>query len=214
MDNTLVSGARNVGSTPAGCIFTASLHPLIMKQRIAIILLASLSLPLLTSAEESKSSKTFKAGEFVFVVAKNWTKKVQARAMSAGGLTYNLETTEAKLDADFYHFGEGQGGGVEANIARWRSQFEGTPAEKTRTKLADGKVEFLHLEGTFLSGPPFGKKTPNKDYAMLGAILTSAQGDVFIKLTGPKSDVAKALESFKTLITSPYTSKQASIEKK
>lgn len=201
MDNTLVSGARDEGSIPSGCISPFH-HRRIMKRRLAITLLACLCLPLGSKAEEAP--KTFSAGEFAFLLGKGWTKKEQARAMSAGGVTYSIDGSEATLDADFYHFGEGQGGGVEANIARWRSQFEGEPVEKTRTKLAEGKVEFLHLEGTFLSGPPFGKKTPNKDYAMLGAIIASAKGDVFVKLTGPKVDVNKALEAFKALVSSPF----------
>ncbi len=79
-----------------------------MKRRLAIALITSLSLALHSFAEDTP--KTFTAGEYGFTVAKGWTKKTQARAMSAGGLTYKIEGSETTLDADFYHFGQGQGG--------------------------------------------------------------------------------------------------------
>ena len=72
------------------------------------------------------------------------------------------------------------------------------------SKLSGGKIEFLHLEGTFMSGPPFGQKTPLKDHAMLAAILTAAEGPVFVKMTGPKDDVAQAIVSFKALVEGAF----------
>ncbi len=149
-------------------------------------------------------AKSFKAGDFDFVIAEGWTKKTKARAMSSGGLTYKGKEMKAGVDADFYHFGRGQGGGVEANIKRWRGQFSGEPKETERSKLAEGKVEFIHLEGTFLDGPPFGQKVPRENYAMLGAIIPSPGGDVFIKMTGSKEEVAKAVKAFKALAASPF----------
>lgn len=171
------------------------------RSRFFVFLLAALTFNAV-SAEEKKS--TFKAGGLQFAVTEGWTAKAKARAMSAGGLTYKIAEIKEGLDADFYHFGEGQGGSVEANIARWKGQFEGGPKEVESAKLAGGKIDFLHLEGTFMSGPPFGKKTPNKDYAMLGAIIAHEGGPVFVKLTGPKDEVAKAIVAFKVLAESAY----------
>ena len=169
--------------------------------RFLVFLLASLSLNVV-SAEEKKS--TFKAGSLLFTVAEGWTAKAKARAMSEGGLTYKIAEIKEGLDADFYYFGKGQGGSVQANVERWKGQFEGGPNEVESAKLADGKIDFLHLEGTFLSGPPFAKKMPNKGYAMLGAIIAHEDGPVFVKLTGPKDEVAKAIVAFKVLVESAY----------
>ncbi len=156
------------------------------------------------AAKAKSEPSTLTAGTLRFLVTEGWTLKAKARAMSAGGMTYKTDALKEGLDADFYHFGKGQGGSVTANIARWKGQFQGTPKEVETSKLAGGKIDFLHLEGTFLSGPPFGQKTPLKDHAMLAAILASDGGAVFIKMTGPKDEVAKAIVAFKALAESAY----------
>ncbi len=169
---------------------------------LLIPILACLSIAIIAVAEEDAA--TFKAGGLRFAVTEGWSAKKQARPMSAGGLTYKTDAVEKALDADFYHFGKGQGGSVAANIARWKGQFEGTPKEIEHSKLAGDKIEFLHLEGTFLSGSPFGKKTPMKDHTMLAAIIENAEGAVFVKMTGPKDDVAQAIVAFKALVESAF----------
>ena len=153
---------------------------------------------------EDKKSAILEAGGFRFAATEGWTPKATPRAMSAGGFTYKTDALKQGLDADFYHFGKGQGGSVEANIARWKGQFDGTPKEVEKSKLAGGKVEFLQLEGTFMSGPPFGKKTPLKDHTMLAAIIKGKEGPVFVKMTGPKDEVAKGIVAFKAMLESAF----------
>ena len=170
-------------------------------------LLASLFVSLVALTQlgaEEKKSATFEAGGFRFALTEGWTQKETPRSMSAGGLTYKTDAVPKGLDADFYHFGKGQGGSVEANIARWKGQFEGSPEEVEKSKLADGKAEFLHLAGTFMSGPPFGKKTPLKDHTMLAAIIEGEDGPVFVKMTGPKDEVAQAIVAFKAMVESAF----------
>ena len=60
----------------------------------------------------------------------------------------------------------------------------------------------VRAEGTFSSGMPGGPTTPLKGYALLGIILESPNGDVFIKMTGP-GDVVKAnAQAFEDLVKS------------
>ena len=63
-----------------------------------------------------------------WTVPSNW-KNLGARTMRVA--TYEAPAAAGDKDpaeiAVFY-FGEGQGGGVQANIDRWISQFEGKPA--------------------------------------------------------------------------------------
>ncbi len=183
-----------------------SLFPLTFRVAGAL----GLTLTFLTTAPaaedppSSKAPSTLKASGLRFPVTEGWSVKSEPRAMSAGGLTFKTEALESGLDADFYHFGKGQGGSVAANIARWKGQFEGQPKEVETTELAGGKIDFLYLEGTFLSGPPFGQKTHLKDHAMLAAILEHSDGPVFIKMTGPKEEVAKAIVAFKALAKSAF----------
>lgn len=98
----------------------------------------------------------------------------------------------------FFYFGPQGAGGVEANITRWASQVtnaEGAPATPVRSELEIGalKATIVRLDGTYMSGPPTGEKTPKKDFALLGAIVQGgAEGDVFIRMTGP----AKVLDAY------------------
>jgi hypothetical protein len=105
----------------------------------------------------------------------------------------------------FYHFGRGQGGGVAANLTRWKRQFEGevkvTPEE---IKHGEQKVAIVLMEGTYLDGGMMERKTPKAHYALLGAVIPHEGGDVFLKMTGPKADIKKALEDFKSLITTAF----------
>ena len=133
--------------------------------------------------EESSAANTLEVGEFTFRYGDDWKAKDRARPMSQGSLTIkptlDADVELEAVDADFYHFGKGQGGSIEANIERWKGQFSGTP-EMSEEDLADGKIKLIHLKGTFLSGPPFGEKTPMENYAVLGAILPSEEGAVFV----------------------------------
>ena len=89
----------------------------------------------------------------------------------------------------FFYFGEGGGGGTQANIDRWLAQFE-EPKDKLNSKVEQAtvgqrKVSYVQAQGTYLSGMPGGAKTPQPNTMLLGAILESDQGNVFIRLTGP-----------------------------
>jgi len=65
----------------------------------------------------------------------------------------------------FYYFGKGQGGGIAANMKRWKGQFQGKPEAKEATKkYGEQEVATIEIAGTYLDGPPFGKKTPKDDY--------------------------------------------------
>ena len=85
------------------------------------------------------------------------------------------------------------GGSVDANLARWIGQFQGTEggadrdaAEIDKTEVAGLKATVLDHSGVFLEGRPFGPKTPREGYRLLGAIVeTSPRSSYFLKLVGP-----------------------------
>ncbi len=158
---------------------------------------------------EAGKALTLEAGEFTLKVdSAGWTAKEPPRPMSKGGFSL-LKDGKPLADADVYHFGEGQGGNVESNLLRWQSQFEpvdGKPPEVKRSalKYGEAKATLVEIAGTFLSGSMFGPKKPQADHVMLGAILESKQGHVFIKLVVPNADLEKSREAFKKLVNSAY----------
>ena len=154
-----------------------------------------------TFAEEG----ALKVADITFKTPAPWKEVPSASNMRAGTLQYKVEGVETPVEAVFYYFGAGQGGDVEANVSRWMGQFQ-SPPESNREELAigDKKVTLIHATGTYMDGPMFGAKEPKEGYALLGAIVPAAEANVFIKLTGPKDVVAKVLEDFKKMISSPF----------
>ncbi|MFP6855543.1 MAG: hypothetical protein VB980_07145 [Opitutales bacterium] len=105
--------------------------------------------------------------------------KMRAAQFSAG-----------EAEVVFFYFGPTGGGGVKANVDRWMAQFQNAKNQKTESKVTGGvKVTYARTTGTFMSGRPFGPKTPKEGYALLGAIIEGKQGAIFVKMTGPQAAV-------------------------
>ena len=117
-----------------------------------------------------------------------------------------VEDKEQKSAAEvvFFHFGTGQGGDVKANVERWYGQFsDGRDKINARSedKSTNGrKITYVFAEGTYLSGPPMGQKTPMKDHALVGAIVEDGGGNVFIKMTGPRTLTKSAEAEFRKMV--------------
>lgn len=155
-------------------------------------------LPLFLHAEDGKLT----VGQFTFAMPKPWSQAQNTGMMTKAVLNYPAD--EKPLEAKFYDFG-GPSGGVDANVQRWISQFEGTPeVKKEELTFGDTKVVLVTASGTYLEGMPGGPKTPRPDSTLLGAILAGSESNVFIKMAGPKAAIAKAQEDFKKLVVSPF----------
>ncbi|MDB4618060.1 hypothetical protein OAG53_00130 [Akkermansiaceae bacterium] len=144
---------------------------------------------------------TINAGNFQFTAKKPWVTIDYPSHMVKGALTYGEKGPLLKL----YHFGQGQGGGVAANMKRWKKQFEGE-AKITQEALRYGEqeVSMVLMEGVFLDGGIMERKTPKEGYALLGAVIPHAGGDVFLKMTGPAEKVKKSQEDFKKFIATAF----------
>ena len=69
-------------------------------------------------------------------------------------------------------------------------------------KVNDLKATIVFVEGTYSHGMQAGDVTPKPNYAFLGAIVEGSEGNVFLKLVGPKNTVQKSREPFNQLINS------------
>ncbi len=101
----------------------------------------------------------------------------------------------------FFYFCPGGGGGVQANVDRWMKQFQDAKNQKVENKNVGGvKVIYARATGTFMTGRPFGPKTPKKGYALLGAIIEGKQGAIFVKMTGPEASVQANADKMKSMV--------------
>lgn len=163
-----------------------------------------------STAQAQEAEGALKVGEFTFKPVAPWKSKGTPRPMSQGGFSLLSADGTKTIDADFYHFGSGQGGDTEANVTRWKGQFqpaEGADAIKFERKqytFGKRKATLVFIKGTFLSGGMFTAKTPQPGSAMIGAILESEAGNVFVKFTGPEKDVDASKENFLKLLSSAY----------
>lgn len=115
------------------------------------------------------------------------------------------DTVDAELVV--YYFG-GSGGTVEANIERWVGQMQqpdGRPssaAAKRQSRTVNGmKVTLVDVPGTYVAEvtPGSTQRHNSPNFHLRAAVIETANGPYFIKLTGPAKTVAaseKAFESF------------------
>jgi hypothetical protein len=146
-------------------------------------------------------AETVKVEAFTFAVPDGWKSVTPSSPMRKAQL--EIARGPQKAEVTFFHFGADQGGTAEDNVARWYAQFP--DSEKNRitehAQVGPVKITFAMTEGTFSSGMPGGPTTPMESYALCGAILESAAGNVFVKMTGPNAVVKASMEAFKKMVT-------------
>jgi hypothetical protein len=145
------------------------------------------------------------AGGLNFTPPAGW-KSLGQRPMRAG--TYMAPAASGdKEDGELavFYFGQGQGGGVDANIKRWTAQFETSAKPRIEKRTVNGlPVTMMDLSGTYLasSGPMMAAKSRKPNYRLLGAIVEGPQGAVFFKFTGPAKTIASHQAAFQKAVKS------------
>ena len=127
-----------------------------------------------------------------------------ARPMRAA--TYSI-APDGECAVNF--FGAGQGGGVDANVERWKGQFQGPDGKTAPATVATRKAGGLNLTtietaGAYsgLGGPMARSRGAVPGYRLLGAIVEGPGGNVFIKFTGPAKTIAANRQKFEQLLAS------------
>ncbi len=128
-----------------------------------------------------------------------------ARAMRVA--TYELPAARGSEPGEcaVFHFGPDQGGTVEANVARWAGQFEGSPEPVRTTRDVGGmKVTVVEIHGTFMApgGPMMRSQGSMPGYELMGAIVPAPEGPVFFKCTGPEATMEASRTQFDALVSS------------
>jgi hypothetical protein len=156
----------------------------------------------IASAGVAADPVEFGVGSFAFSRPAGWGWIVPASPMRKAQLSVPGSSGGDAGEVTFFHFGAGQGGGVQANVDRWFGQFRNGSTRQNVETIGTTRVTFVEAEGTFLSGMPGTSPTPRDGFAMRGAILEDAVGgDVFVKMTGPLVVVKAAEAEFRAMIS-------------
>ena len=109
-------------------------------------------------------------------------------------------------EAVVYYFGQGQGGSVAANIARWTSQFsgaDGQPVEPVVQALRAGSLAatLVELKGSYarqigMSAGAVGQ--PGQ--TLLAAVVETPHGNLTFQLHGDQATVAAQREAFVAML--------------
>jgi len=156
------------------------------------------------TVQAADAPTSFPVGEFKFSRPAKWEWVETTSSMRKAQLKIPGVDKKESGEVIFFYFGEGGGGGTKANIDRWLGQFEES-RDKINAKIEDvtvegRKVSYVQAEGTYMSGMPGGAKTPQKNTMLLGAILESNQGNVFIRATGPAALVKASQAEFRKMV--------------
>jgi hypothetical protein len=126
--------------------------------------------------------------------------------------TYPVAPVQGDQDAAecvVYFFGLGQGGSIQANIDRWEGQFKTpggkpAPAQVTKITIHGLPVTTIDVSGEYsgMAGPSATAPVRVPGYRLLGAIVESPGGNVFIKFTGPAKTIAADQPKFQQLLDS------------
>lgn len=143
-----------------------------------------------------------------YAAPREWERQPAARSMRID--QYRLP--RAPGDAEdgqlaVFYFGAAGGGGVEANLARWRGQFstaDGQPIPDERflrekLEVNGLRVTFVDVAGSYDAGmmmPGRSRRPPQENYRMLAAIVETPQGPWFFKAVGPAATMASHREAF------------------
>ncbi len=110
-----------------------------------------------------------------------------------------------------FYFGQGQGGGVQANLDRWVGQMQqpdGNSSQakaKTETAKINGlNATLLDVTGTYTAEmtPGAGDRQNKTNYRLRGAVVETPKGAYFVKLTGPQKTIQRWESEFTAFINS------------
>ena len=177
------------------------------KTRFAMAGWVALMLGVTVAADEP--TQTIHAGPLTFEAPKAW----KSETPSSGMRTVQMKVAPATGDTDraeLYTVAlPGGGGGVDANVKRWESQFSGDDGQPPKAKLETVQGKNVEVTRVEIAGKYAGMTMPGQTRQetktktrLLGAIVMTADTGYFLKLTGPDKTVAGVSQEFDALIKS------------
>jgi hypothetical protein len=151
-----------------------------------------------SAAPAASNLKFTPPAEWIVETPTSTMRKAQYRLPRVNG-----DPEDAELSVFYF---PGEGGSVEANIDRWKGQFQntdGSPATGivSRRESHGIPVTVVDVKGIYLAGNGMmGESKPKPNFRMLAAVAETSAGPWFFKLTGPGNTIAKWEPSFQSFL--------------
>ena len=158
---------------------------------------------LVAPAVASAQSPTVTLLEYRATVPAGWTARSAASAMRLAEFIVPSRGGKDTAEVVVYYFGPGQGGGIDANLARWKSQFSdptGKPVYEKVTRDSSGAspLTIAEYRGTYArgigAGSAPGAARPNT--TLIAAVVGTPRGTLFYQLFGPAAAVEAARSAY------------------
>jgi hypothetical protein len=173
------------------------------------ILIACLGLALVASSGRAeKKGSTVEIDGLKSKVPDTWKQQETTSNMRAFQFMIPKEKDD-KYDAELviFFFGKNGGGGVKANIDRWKGLIAPTEgktvddvAKVEEMKVGDVKATLLDASGTYTvktrPADPSDKGEKRDNYRLIGVVFESPNGPYFIRLAGPAKTVEANKKGF------------------
>ncbi|CAN5590343.1 hypothetical protein BH09GEM1_BH09GEM1_34180 [soil metagenome] len=153
------------------------------------------------SPVHAQSAAPLRVLGYTTTVPTTWTARPAASTMRLAEYSVASAASPA-AQVVVYFFGQGQGGAVAPNMARWKAQFsnpDGSPVEETVTRETTGAfpITFAEYRGTYARGVGAGNAaTAQPNQTLVAGIAETPKGTLFIQLFGPSAAVASARADF------------------
>ncbi len=157
--------------------------------------------PLMASGPQgAPASRQVEALDIALQIPTNWEEETPTSNLRL--LQFKVPAAEEGSEPTEYVVFPPFGGSREENIGRWVAQFapDGRELAMVLGTCSQGEYVQVDLTGTFKKpdGPPVRMQTVDAPgYRMLAVILTTANGNYFIKMVGPSATVEANLAAFR-----------------
>ncbi|HEY3885750.1 MAG TPA: hypothetical protein VGL62_11110 [Vicinamibacterales bacterium] len=150
-------------------------------------------------------------GRLAYTAPAGWNTRPPASSMRVAEFVIPKAAGDQE-DAELiiYYFG-GQGGSADANIERWIGQMQqpgGAPSTaraRRDTRTINGlKVSMVDVSGTYVAemSPGAAEHFNKPDFRLRAAVVQTANGPYYVKLTGPEKTVSAAGPAFDRFMSS------------
>jgi hypothetical protein len=125
-----------------------------------------------------------------------WSRKPPASSSRLAQFVVHGPDASSDAEVVVFFFGATQGANVDANVARWRSQFstpDGSPVPETIARDSTGTfpATIAEFRGTYQRGVGAGSAdSVRTGQTLVATIVETPRGTLFVQLFGPTATVA------------------------